>query len=148
MNWGYIAGYLDADGTVICNMRNHQYILSWTSIDKLSLVKMKDFMEANGIPSKLYEGNRRTKAGNTPWVLMVSRRIHIVDLGYLLLPHIVLKKDKLIKLINRCNKSMYTRFLNRWKNSQGEKFMNKRLKRTGLTLEKCYELACKGELRL
>lgn len=100
MDWPYIAGYFDGEGSVRFKAApsRPRYIttgLIWTNTHLASLVAMRSFMQAGVITT-----GRRVRPGvKEIYDLKIFRADEIVRVGEALLPHLLVKRDALAAML-------------------------------------------------
>jgi len=132
MDWGYLAGYLDSDGTVYLSEKTHARTIIWASMDRKSLDKMKEFLDREGIKTKLYHSK------NGMWTLNVFGRGNIIHLIFMIYKHVILKRKKLEKLYQSCIKSIKHKLFLYWKWQHRWYILEKAKQKTGLSLKELF----------
>lgn len=103
MKWGYVAGYFDGEGTVIMHQGAkdktiRQAALVWHNTHAESLTEMQAFMGCGHIRVRAIRGNQ-TKP---PMELVISTRDDMIRVGEAMLPHLIIKRERVQALIDHC----------------------------------------------
>lgn len=106
MNWGYVTGYFDGEGTVglyrKSATRNGMSVsLSWCNTHRESLEALQAFIECGVIRERRHVP--RTKPF---YALYVERRADLMRIIPLMLPHSIIKAEKLSALLAYITTSM------------------------------------------
>lgn len=141
MDWGYIAGYLDADGSACINKKGNYYDIRFASIDRKSLDQIKKYLCKNFIRSKIYKS--KTKTGKI-YTLIVSRKMEVIDLIFMIYNKVILKKEKLRKIYNIYLNSIENHKYLYWRKNQDRKILVREQKRLNLNNRELY-IICRNE---
>lgn len=91
MNWNYIAGFFDADGSITYENRGKgHWELKFTNTDKKILQKIKNFIKAG----KVYRHHRKRPYGKPCYDLRIARHLAVLRICTELLPRCHVKKER------------------------------------------------------
>lgn len=93
MNWAYIAGFFDGEGTFAPCLSD--CILSIYQKEPAVLYRIRDFLSANGITScmvKIRERRTNLIAMSATWQLSVSGNVNRMKFAKGVLPYLIVKK--------------------------------------------------------
>lgn len=106
MDWGYVAGYFDGEGTAfvgrIEGSRPNRCSLSWANTHRESLEAIQVFIGCGSV--RAHGGNSKPSHYKPSYSLLVSRRLDMMRVANAMLPHVIIKRDKLIELLARIEK--------------------------------------------
>ena len=94
MDWSYIAGYFDGEGSVSLHTTKRgqkTFRLSWCNTNKESLEKMQEYMNAGHINMRKHSGYGSRKIIYT---LNINRKIDLLRALDELIPRLIIKKQK------------------------------------------------------
>jgi len=97
MDWSYVAGFFDGEGSVTKNMnqtgRYYPYLV-WTNTDRRVLEEMQKFLTANRIRSKVNfwaNGDVNNRGWKDKYWLTVYDKSSVQECIYNMHPHLIIK---------------------------------------------------------
>ena len=98
MNWQYIAGFFDGEGTVDKRVGSGGFCPQWEVVQqdergRVLLLQIQEFLAKEGIPSTL--GSRLQRTGKLLWRLHVCGRENFRLVATQLIPYCYIKKAEL-----------------------------------------------------
>jgi hypothetical protein len=95
LSWEYVAGFFDGEGCARETTRN-AYMLQFTNTNLQVLEEIRKFVQAGNINELRRKANpRHLKCYN----LLVYSRRHVVRIAKEMMPHLIVKKDKIQAII-------------------------------------------------
>lgn len=96
MNWNYIAGFFDGEGSVVIQKNRAKYlriIITVPNTDLNVLQEMKEFTNLGNI----YKVTKRQEHWKDAWVWIIQRRFEVIHFIDTIKKYTLVKKEKLIK---------------------------------------------------
>ena len=100
MDWSYVSGYFDGEGTARCKAAPSRpdYVLtmlSWANTHEESLRKIHEFIGCGYIQRRKKKSEEYTRG----YELKVNRALDVIRVGEAMLPHLIIKHDKVKEII-------------------------------------------------
>lgn len=100
MDWGYIAGYFDGEGTAWCNKRGKSHnalYLGWVNTNRESIDAIHAFVGCGHVRTRRKD---RVNAHYKPLhCLVISRRSDVIRVAKELLAHCIIKREAILKVL-------------------------------------------------
>lgn len=108
MNWGYVSGYFDGEGSVVLHQGKRPQKacgLIWHNTHLPSLEAMRDFIRCG----KIYKRAIRPERHKPGYTLEVRSKSNMIKVGSKMLPYLIIKRDQCENLIQYVRANVGTR---------------------------------------
>lgn len=105
MDWGYVAGYFDGEGTVEFydskskGAKCKKCGLAWFNTHQPSLLAIRRFIGAGQVRSLGVRGTGKNGPHKESFILLVSRRQDTLRIGKAMLDHCIIKRPALVTML-------------------------------------------------
>lgn len=99
IDWQYIAGFFDGEGSVVRYGKGRNWILTFTNSHEPTLKAIRDFLDYGHIYLTQRRTSRQRDSKKPVYFLKVNRWVDVIRIGQELLPRTQIKSDKLLQML-------------------------------------------------